>query len=284
MRGYLKVKITAVFCVYNEEEYLTYAVKAILPAVDEVLICLGLAPYSAYNPQAREISKTDRTEELVDALEKTSPKIKVIKGIWNSEVEHRNAGLQRCLENGSDYYWLIDGDEIYRADHIQNIRQEILKHPKAGTFIIKCHIFWRSFRYRITAQELSWRPRRIFKMTRYRRILGLKFPYPLRFIGQNEMNSVGPVYEISTEQAVFYHFSYARSAQAMEDKFKTFSHAHEIKGDWIQSVWKQWPQNRTMQNIHPIDPPKFPRAIEKTPEDMPQIMQTHPFYALDIIP
>ncbi len=277
------MKVTAVFCVYNEKEYLEYAVRSILPAVDGIYICLGLASYNAYNPAARTFSKPDGTEALVDRLGRMDPKIKVVKGVWSSEVEHRNAGLELCLKDGTDYHWLVDGDEIYRKDHLDFIRQELSHHPKVGTFIVKCHIFWRSFSYRIPAERLPWRPRRIFKMTRFRRILGLGFPHRLRFIGQNEANSVGEVYEIPSSQAVFYHFSYARSRQAMEDKLKTFSHAHEIGPRWFADVWLAWAANRQMSNIHPTDPPKFPSAVYQPPNDLPEIMRSHPYFHRDII-
>lgn len=277
--------LSAVFCIYNEREYLSYAVRSILPAVDRVHILLGKAPYNAYNPEARQQSTPDGTETLVEQMAKQHPdKIRLTKGIWASEVDHRNAGLRLCLEEGIDYYWLIDGDEVYRPDHLQNILRGIAQRPAVGTFIVKCHIFWRSFRYRIPAQEMSWRPRRIFKLTRHRNILGIKIPYPLRFTGQNQTNSLGPLYEFPPEEAVFFHFSYARSAQAMKDKFRTFSHAHEIREEWVRNVWERWPSNRGMQNIHPVDPPKFPSAQEVPPEDFPDLLREHPYYGLDIIP
>ena len=278
------MNITAVFCIYNEQEYLEYAVESILPAVDRVILCLGKTPYNAYNPVAREVSSPDGTEALAEALARRERKITLIKGTWASEVDHRNTGLGECLKDDADYYWLVDGDDIYQEDHLRNIRQEIERNPKAGTFIIKCHIFWRSFSYRIPAQELTWRPRRIFKMTRTRRILGIPFPHALRFVGQNEMNSLGPVLELPPERAVFYHFSYARSSPAMEDKFRTFSHAHEIRPEWIRNVWKRWPAQREMTQIHPVDPPKFPRAVYQSPEDLPEVLRKHPFYRMEIIP
>ncbi len=277
------MKIAAVFCVYNEEEYIEYSVRSILPAVDRIFICLGRVPYNAYNPTARDGSHPDRTEALVDQLQKADPKIRLLKGTWDSEVDHRNAGLQLCLEDDIDYYWLVDGDEVYRRDHMENIRKGIASHPKVGTFIVKCHIFWRSFSYRIPAQEMSWRPRRIFKITRFRNLLGIRFPYRCSFVGQNEMNSLGPVYEFPPGEAVFYHFSYARSARAMEDKFRTFSHAHEIRQEWIDQVWKRWPSQREMTNIHPVDPPKFPQALRVSPDDLPEILKRHPYYGRDII-
>ena len=279
------MRIAAVFCIYNEEEYIRCAVLAILPAVERVYLLLGKAPYDAYNPKAREVSYPDGTEAIVDQMAQEHPdKITLVKGIWSSEVEHRNAGLARCLEEGFDYYWLVDGDEVYRQDHLQNILEGIRRRPQVGTFIIKCDIFWRSFRYRIPAQELSWRPRRIFKITRHRRILGLRFPHPIRFVGQNEMNSIGPIYEFPPEEAIFYHFSYARGAAAMKDKFRTFSHAHEIKEEWVRNVWERWPTDREMKDVHPVDPPKFPRVVSKPLDDLPEILQRHPSYGLEIIP
>ena len=279
------MKLTAVFCVYNEQEYIRYSVGSVLPAVEKVYILLGKQPYDAYNPNARQVSRPDNTEAIADDLAREHPdKITLIKDVWSSEVDHRNAGMKLCLKDNTDYYWLVDGDEVYRPDHLANVRRTLQEQPKVGTFIIKCHIFWRSFFYRIPAHAMSWRPRRIFKMTQFRSFLGLKFPYDLRFTGQNQTNSLGPVYEFPPEQAAFYHFSYARSVQAMKDKFATFSHAHEIQERWVRDVWERWPSDREMANIHPVDPPKFPKAHRMGLDDLPDILKTHPYYGLDIIP
>ena len=279
------MRLAAVFCIYNEEEYLPYAVRAILPAVDDVVICLGLAPYTAYAAGALPGQyPPDRTEQLVDRLAAEHPgKIQVIKARWPSQMEHRQAGLARCLDLGADYYFLVDGDEVYRADHLATIRRTIEQHPAAGTFIIKCHTFWRSFRYRILPETLTWRPRRIFKLTRHRRLLGVPLPHRLRFTGINDLNSLGPRYEFTPQQAVFYHFSYARSPAKMREKLSTFPHAQEILTGWYERVCLAWPQHRQMPNIHPTDPPKFPQAVPQDPSDLPEVMRQHPYYAREII-
>ena len=278
------MRLAAVFCVYNEEEYLAYAVRAVLPAVEACVICLGQVPYTAYTTEAPETYPPDRTEAIVDALAREFPqKIHVLKDRWPSQIEHREAALARCLALGMDYYFLVDGDEVYRADHLATIRATIQQRPSVGTFIVKCHTFWRSFRYRILPETLTWRPRRIFKLTRHRRILGLPFPHSLRFPGINDLNSLGPVYEFHPKDALFYHFSYARSPEKMREKLSTFPHAQEILSGWYTRVWQAWPQHREMPNIHPTDPPKFPRAVPHDLADLPEVMRTHPYYALEII-
>ena len=278
------MKIAAVYCVYNEEEYLAYSVRSVLPALDQVVLCLGSAPYTAYAKEGIDPFPPDGTGKIVDALAREFPrKIQVIQGAWPSQIEHREAGLLRCLETGMDYYFLVDGDEIYRHDHLEKIRRTLQDRPEVGTFILKCHTFWRSFRYRIPPQMLSWRPRRIFKLTRSRRFCGLPFPHRLRFVGINDLNSLGPIHEFSPEEAAFYHFSYARSPARMREKLATFPHAQEILSGWYERVWLAWPSQRQMQNIHPTDPPKFPQAVHQDPSDLPEILRTHPYYSMEII-
>jgi hypothetical protein len=278
------MKIAAVYCVYNEEEYFEYSVRSILKEVDQVILCLGTGPYTAYARESNGLFPPDGTELLAHKLVREFPgKVELIKKQWASQLEHRDEGLKRCVELGIDYYFLVDGDEVYRKDHLFHIRKTIEDNPRIGTYIIKCHTFWRSFKYRIPPEILTWRPRRIFKITRHRKILGIPFPHRLRFKGINDMTSLGPIHEFPPEEAAFYHFSYARSPKRMREKLSTFPHAQEILGGWYEKVWRTWPQNRQRRDIHPTDPPKFPKAVEQSLEDLPEIMQAHPYYPLDVI-
>jgi len=278
------LNIAAVYCVYNEEEYIEYSIRSIYEFVDRIYVLLGQGPYSAYNPHARAtFSAADRTEAIVRTLADRLPKIQLVNGLWDSELDHRNAGVRLCRKEGIRYYFLVDGDEVYHRDHLKNLQEEIETHPHVGQFIIKCDTFWRSFHYRIPARELSWRPRRIFKLTRHRRLLGIPFPYRLRFKGINDLNSLGSLYEFPPEEAIFYHFSYARSPSRMREKLATFPHAREILNGWYEKVWAAWPGQREMPNIHPTDPPKFPRAVRQPLTDLPAVMRAHPYYGLDVI-
>lgn len=280
------MKIAAVYCVYNEDEYIEYSIRSILGFATHIYVLLGERPYRAYNARAREEFRVaDQTERLVTELARRHSSITLIKGTWDSELDHRNAALARCLAERDDYYFLVDGDEVYRQDHLANLREEIAAHPDAGQFIIKCDLFWRSFRYRIPAQELEWMPRRLFKLTRWSR-LGksvLPLPRPCRFIGNNKTNSWGSVYHIPPERVVFYHFSYARQPEKMREKLLTFSHAHEIPPRWYERVWLRWPQQREMTNLHPVTPQKFARAVYRDVSDLPEVMTSHPYYHQDII-
>ena len=280
------MRIAAVYCIYNEEEYIEASIRSIADFVERIYVLLGEQPYSAYNDQARQqFSRADATESIVRRLAGELPKITLIKGVWDAEVEHRNAGLRRCLKDRFDYYFLVDGDEVYRRDHLAHLREEILAHPEVGQFIIKCDIFWRSFRYRIPAREMPWMPRRLFKLTRWSALGKSRIPLPLacRFTGNNKTNSWGTVYHLDPERIIFYHFSFARLPEKMHEKLLTYSHAHEVPADWYERVWRRWPHARAMTNLNPVDPPKFPRVVEQDPSDLPEVMTSHPYYGKEII-
>ncbi len=280
------MKIAAVYCVYNEEEYIEWSLRSIVEFVDAIFVLLGEVPYGAYNPRARSLcSSPDRTEAIVRDLAATHPNIRLVKGRWDSELEHRNAGMTLCQAGGAQYYFLVDGDEVYRRDHLENLREEIKTHPHVGQFIIKCDLFWRSFWYRIPASDLAWMPRRVFKLTRWSELgkSHLPLPIPCRFIGNNKTNSWGAVYHLDPQRVKFYHFSFARRPDKMREKLLTYSHAHEILDGWYERVWLRWPEDRQMQNLNPVDPPKLPRAVYHDPSDLPGVMTTHPYYRQEII-
>lgn len=280
------MKIAACYAIYNEEEFIAASLRSVYDAVDRIIVCVGLAPWSAYNAQARlEFGTRDRTEAIVDALAYNDPKFCVIKGIWDSEIAQRNAAMERCLVEGMDYFFLVDGDEVYRPDHLAAIREEIAAHPNVGTFHIKCTVLWRSFRYHVPYADVKWMPWRIFKITRARRLLGVPgWPYRCRITGPNKANSLGARYLIPPERAIFYHLGYARSTPRMLLKLGTSESRNQFIEGWFERVWERWPQERAMTNLQPLDPSGLPRAVPFDLAELPPVLRDHPYAALEIIP
>lgn len=278
------MKIAAVYSVFNEEEYIAYSIRSVRDHVDQVVVTINEGPWVRPGGSAPRAWVADRTEAIVRTLAQQDAKITILKGSWPTEVAHRQAGMASCVERGIDYYFLVDGDEVYRPDHLGFLREELRAHPRVGTFLIKCTIFWRSFAYRIPPQVMKWTPWRVFKIDRRRRILGLPFPYETRFIGDNRTNSLGPRYLVPPERCTFYHFSYARSEQKMRQKIATFSVADQVRSDWFERVWLAWPSQRDMRNIHPMVPEEFPIAQRIEPLDLPEVMTAHPYFHMEVIP
>jgi len=278
------MKIVAVYSVFNEEEYIAYSIRSVYDHVDKIIVLLGMAPWTKGDPRARELFPArDGTEALLDRLAKGDPKIMLHKGLWDTDVQQRQVGMEYCIEQGMDYYFLVDGDEVYRTDHLRAIREEIAQHPEVGTFHIKCTVLWRSFRYRIPYWGIKWIPWRIFKITRHRPFLGFQRPYRCQFIGPERTNSLGPRYLIPPHKAVFYHFSYARSEARMRLKIATCHDQHRLIKDWMERVWLAWPDNRSMKNLEQLDPEGLPEALYVEPSDLPEVMREHPYWQHEII-
>jgi len=280
------VRIAAVYCVYNEEDFIECSIRSIYDFVDKVFVLLGEAPWAAHNPRARELfQRPDATEEIVRRLMADHPKIQLVKGVWNSGVDHRNAGMRLCHKERFNYYFMVDGDEVYRTDHLERIREELRAHPEASQVIVKCHVFWRSFLYRFPSTEMSWLPRRIFKVTRISRLgkSWIPLPWPCRFTGINKTDAWGSVYRIPEDRAVFYHFSYSRSPEKLRQKVSTFMAAPDIIGDWFERVWLRWPGQRDMSDLHPTNPKIWRRAVYHDLSDLPEVMRSHPYYEQEII-
>lgn len=280
--GLHAMKIAAVYAVFNEEEYIAYSIRSVRDAVDQVVVLINERPWSRSGAVVNGYP-VDRTESLVKELAAHDSRLVVMKGSWPTEVAHRQAGMAYCVQNGFDYYFLVDGDEVYRPDHLQAMLEELRAHPNVGTFFIKCTIFWRSFRYRIPHEAMKWTPWRVFKVQRRRRLLGLPLLAATRVIGDNKTDSQGPRYLVPPERCIFYHFSYARSEAKMRQKITTFSVANQVHADWFERVWLGWPQQRGMRNIHPMVPEEFPMAQEVDRADLPAVMAAHPYAGVEII-
>ena len=278
------MKIAAVYSIFNEEDYIEYSIKSIYNWVDKIVVMLAAAPWDAYGSEANMYySKSDSTEKIIASLAKTHDKIFVIKGVWHSEIDQREAGMSYLRGMDIDYYFLIDGDEVYRKDHLDNIRDEIESHPAVGTFQIKCSTFWRSFNYRIPYNTMPWTPWRIFKITRYRRVFGLKIPFTCRMVGCNKANSLGPIYLIPPEKAIFYHFGYARTEERMKLKIAASPCRRKFIENWFEDVYLKWPDNREMRNLQPLDSDGLPYAMRMDTSDFPDVLKGHPYFNLDII-
>ncbi len=278
------MKVAAVYSVFNEEEYIEYSIRSVRDHVDQVVVNINHRPWRRDGDAGGRTYAVDRTEAIVRELARHDPKIVVHTGTWFTEVDHRQAGMAYCLAHGFDYYFLVDGDEVYRPEHLAALWEEVRAHPTVGTFQVKCTIFWRGFRYRIPHQAMLWTPWRVFRIARTRRIVGIPFPFQTRFIGDNKTNSPGPCYLVPPERCIFYHFSYARSEAKMRQKITTFSVSDQVLNGWLERVWLTWPSHREMQHVHPMRPEEFPQIEYVEPHDLPAVMAQHPYAHMDTIP
>ena len=86
------------------------------------------------------------------------------------------------------------------------------------------------------------------------------------------------------EQTLFYHLGYARNTQRMRLKIAASEQQHRFIDGWFENVWLRWPEYRSMKNLQLLDPDGLPEALPVDPSDLPEVLRSHPYWNLDIIP
>ena len=67
--------------------------------------------------------------------------------------------------------------------------------------------------------------------------------------------------------------SYALSDDELLRKLQTFSHSHEIQNAWFDRIWKAWDWDKNLENLHPVYPSNYRRAIEQDKDKLPQVLR-----------
>lgn len=107
--------ITAHMVVKNEDQYVGYAIKSILPYVDRFLIV--------------DTGSSDKTIEIIQNIK--SKKIQFEKMTVKSASEMTQVRQSQIDQTDGGWLWVIDGDEIYTDACAQEVIEATQKHFKA---------------------------------------------------------------------------------------------------------------------------------------------------------
>ena len=97
-----------------------------------------------------------------------------------------------------------------------------------------------------------------------------------RFVGLRRSNERWKC-AIPRSVVVCHHFSYARPAEKVLNKIKSFSHRDELVPNWFENVWLRWDEDHSLENLHPTHPVEYKRAIPVDLASLPEVMRDHPF-------
>ncbi len=206
-------------------------------------------------------NRSDNTSTLrcIQDYPDTDRKIQIIHGTWDNEADQRNAGLQLIEKEGLDYCFVVDADEIYDSVQLRNMMIFVRKHPEIECWHMTWDTYWKSPLFKIE-------PREPFKPVVFVKTGGVRFEEN-RNVGSNSHGMIPP------EIGFCHHLSYARSDEQVRKKITTFSHSHEIRPDWFQSVWKAWDTDNLLLNLHPTHPPAYRHAVNQPILALPPVLR-----------
>ena len=241
-----------VCCVYDDHVWLPTMVEACRPAVDRLFFLVGRRPWNG------EVGDNHATLAAIRACADPDRKIVVIEGDWPTEAAQRNAGLQLCAEAGLPYCMVVDADEIYDPAKLKVMMAVASLRPEIPVWGVRIVTYWKSYRYRI--DPLDPRPATLLVRVGEATFVRLR------------ETSVRPV-GFPPEVGICHHLSYARTDEQILKKTTRFSHAHEIRSGWFQEVWRRWDENPSMENLHPVRPVAYPRAVLQDPNAYPPVLR-----------
>lgn len=257
-----RLRTGAIVLGYNQQEYIEYSLRSLLPHVEHVAVLVPEAPFAAYNPRAREqFAARDGTREILAALCREFGNLSVLEGIWHAEPEMRDAGLRHLRSHGVEVCLSVDADEIYPDGVLERLHAVIAEAEAPGSVYFARYLTcYKSFEYVV---ESSHRMAAAVHLAP-----GTHFPQRRRASG---------VRRDLPDEVFFWHMGYVLSDQRMWEKIRTFSHAHEVLPGWYEEKWLAWtPETRNLFRKQPAS--RWPRTLRIDPRILPGILHRHPYF------
>lgn len=238
------------------KDHIGYALRAIAPFCDEVFVFLTDQPSHG---TTTNLVCPDSPKEMMEAIcgAGIGNKLRVIRGRWNNEGEHRNEIL-KYVQDG-DLIVIADADEIHVAEQLERN----IQYMQANDFErmkVRMTTLWRSFGWYCTDPMMQDR---------------------LIKVGATSGVCYAPFSELP-ERADVFHAGYARMPNDVEFKQKIHGHVLEWRQGWFEQKFLGWRPNNGVTDLHPtcVD---FWTAQPFNKELLPAGLKNHPFYQMEVI-
>ena len=250
-------KFVAQYKLFFGDEWLEASVDSIAQYMYKILFVVSDVAWGddVQNPKI----KGDNLEPVLEKIKAKYPdKVIVLKGSWNAQVAHVQAGLDYIKQNipEATHCLYVDCDEIYRKNQIEDV---LAMAKKLRTFNCAIRINYNTY----------------FKSIYYK-VFPIKYPqhlvlFPLRdwIMYRNERNVNAKV--IDCPNLFYEHPAYVRNNdEKMRLKIEAHRETEPIIGDWYHDVWLGWtPETK---NFHPTNPKFWEGTVPVDEKDLPPMM------------
>lgn len=240
----------AQYVVYEDSGFLAESVLRIYPLVSKILFMVGIDPW---NGQGDRRYPKETLGKIMD-MDDPEHKFVIVSKHWESEHQQRNEGLRILHDLGCEWCLLVDDDEMYNRCELftmmGHISNAAFPNGRASAFVVRQMIYWKN-RETVIENLTGHMPH--FFSTR---------PGDVAFTNAKNFSVMGGVFSDINENALIcHHLSYVRDEAQMRRRFSWFSHAKDLKEEWIDRVWLKWTPEMTDLHPNPLDPGSFKRAV-----------------------
>jgi len=238
----------ALYCLFGDTTWLECSYASIYPCVEKIYFFVSSSPwYGESRPSEIDL-------KALAALTDPDRKVEIVPGDWKSETEQRNFTLAYAQHHGFKYGLIIDADEVYDSKQLSSAILMAHQHRDVAVWHVAWFTYWRSPEYRIDPIEPYQPPILIH----------------LGYAGFVETrNAVGSKHElIPPTTCMCHHLSYALTDETLKLKhIMQPGHSQSAYPGWYESKWRAWVNDKTIRDLHPVNPPWFGRAVWQ-PEEL----------------
>lgn len=198
------MKIVVAMQIYRGMPFFPYALKGILPYVDEIVVVYG--PQREFEKQPPDGTRGQL--RLIQDYTDRKALIHVIEGRWKSETEQRNKYLEFIREEGieCDWLWVVDTDEFYPKSSIT----AILHEAKQITGSSVRNIIYKFFNFYYDFQHYKTNPFGMLKFIQWQDDLQYHdvIPQVLDNIGDSKHQTLWNINHYGVYDACCFHYNH----------------------------------------------------------------------------
>ena len=213
-------KPSVIMTIYNEEEYIEYALKSIYDWAWEIIIVEGVVENMF--KVTGEYQSTDNTASIINKFIKKHDKEGKIKYTRFNRTFQDKRELQNeaCSKITGNIFFKLDGDEVYKKEHLELLKRAYVEDPNLDLIYFTTLNFWTSFK--LVTKGMSWDAPH-FKICRWHPWLRYIKDHSTLYDSKLQTEYIWrrPVYKsIFMPSVVNYHFGWAKRPSNITNKLQ----------------------------------------------------------------
>lgn len=245
----IEPKIGVITICLNEEKFIDSSLTSVIkhPNIKKVAVVEGAVNLF---PRASKdgLSVDDTPLRIVEAQMYPIGGNKIIYeryGWANDKTELRNRALT-LLGNDITHVLVVDGDEVYKQEDLDNLVQAMRENPHAGVFLYPFYHFWK--KKDLVAVGGQWNAQ-LFRCFRMAKPTLHWNRHELPVVDENN-RFVNALYgSVELTNVHVYHYGYMKNKEDVQAKLEYYKKrdGHVLK---VKDTWTNWKQGEETQPTH----------------------------------
>lgn len=240
----MEPKIGVVTIALNEEKFIGASLKSVIRHPNVVKVAVVEGAVNLFPLSTKDGLSVDKTSEVIRNID--SEKIIYDRYGWaNDKTELRNRALS-LLGSNITHVLVVDGDEVYKQEDLDNLVQAMKDNPNAGAFLYPFYHFWKNKNLIATGGQWNAQMFRCFRMAKptlhWNR-------HELPVVDENN-RFVNSLYgSVELDNVHVYHYGYMKDKEDVQAKLEYYRKrdGHHLN---VKDTWTNWKQGQETQPTH----------------------------------